>query len=396
MTKVDHAFTWFAIVAIFCAPLSKPGTNIALALLALTLPFISDLRARVNMQIRSPLVIGGVCLFSIYAVSALHSTIGAAPGLWGYRILFLVGVVALAFPTDALRQRAWLAFIAGSAILLSLSIASGFNLLPRVSTTAVGQFGFAKNYGQQGVIYIVAAAACVTLASVAKVTRYRFALWSLATLFTLATPLLLEGRMSWILMGIVAIALSILFLGTRRGLLVAFIATFALGSVAWLSPLHGSRWGATKNDVAAAVSGEVTNSWGVRAELIRIAPSVIATAPFFGHGLGSWNSEMRKVAPERMNPQIEHLTNPHQELLFIVAEQGLVGAIVYLAIAFLLIRCVFRMEGTAKPLYVALVIAYLGYGLFNAVLADFTHRHVFLLLLALIPLNLKRYENDQS
>jgi O-antigen ligase len=104
---------------------------------------------------------------------------------------------------------------------------------------------------------------------------------------------------------------------------------------------------------------------------------------------------MRAAAPDRMNPLIENLVSPHQEILFIAAEQGLLGAAVYLALAFLLIRCVVRMRGVAKPLYIALVVAYLGYGLFNAVLADFTHRHVFILLLALMPLNLRNYEIEK-
>jgi O-antigen ligase len=207
---------------------------------------------------------------------------------------------------------------------------------------------------------------------------------------------MLEGRMAWLVLGTVLLLLAVHFFGVKRGVLFAGFSAACLVTIAWLSPLHESRWAATKGDVEAAVSGEVRNSWGVRAELLRVAPQVIAQAPIFGHGIGSWNSQMRLVAPERMNPLIEDIVSPHQELLFIAAEQGFVGVVVYLAIAFLLIRCVLQMQGIAKPLYLALVVAYLGYGLFNTVLADFTHRHVFLLLLALMPLNLRQYDNEKA
>ncbi len=393
MIQADRALVGLALAALFCAPLSKPGTNIALGLLALTLPFASSVRERILLQLKSPLVLGGAALFVVYAVSALHSDSPSAVGnVWAYRTLLAFGFIALALPTDRQKLWGWYAFILGSATLFFLSLAHGYGALPRVSVTSVGQFGFSKHYGQQGLIYIVAAAACASFALIKTLPGYRNALWVLAALFALSTPLLLEGRMSWIVLAAVVFLLSIQFFGAKRGVTTAVLASIAVVAVAWLSPLNTSRWSATKGDVEAAVSGEVSHSWGVRAELLRIAPQVIAKAPLLGHGIGSWNAQMRAAAPDRMNPLIEHLVNPHQEVLFIAVEQGLLGALVYVLITVLLVRCVVRMTGVAKPLYLALIVAYLGYGLFNAVLADFTHRHVFLLLLALMPLNLRHYQ----
>jgi O-antigen ligase len=397
MTRIDRAMSWAALAALFCAPLSKPGTNIALALLALILPFASNLRERIVEQLKSPVVRAGAALFVVYALSALHAdSPRGSQNLWAYRTFLAFGFVALALPTDALRIRGWVAFISGSVTLLFLSVAHGYGLLPKASVTAIGQFGFSKDYGQQGLIYIVAAASCVSFALAHTWPQRRRWLCALAAVLALSTPLLLEGRMSWIVLGAVVLLLAVQFFGAMRGVAATSAAAVVVVAVAWMSPLNVSRWSATKGDVEAAVSGEVRNSWGVRAELLRIAPQVIATAPVFGHGMGSWNSQMRATAPERMNPLIEKLVNPHQEILFIAAEQGLIGVFVYLVVAFLLLRCVLRMRGVAKPLYLALVVTYLGYGLFNAVLADFTHRHVFLLLLALLPLNLCRYELDTT
>ncbi len=385
--------SWAALAALFCAPLSKPGTNIALALLVLMLPFASSLRERIVEQLKSPVVRAGALLFATYALSALHTDSPRdSLDIWAYRTLLAFGFIGLALPTNALRIRGWIAFVLGCATLLSLSIAHGYGLLPKVSVTAAGQFGFSKHYGQQGLVYIVAAATCVSFVMWQLLPRYRFWLFAAAAMFALSTPLLLEGRMSWIVLGAVILLLTVHFFGARRGVAATGVAIVIVVAVAWMSPLNESRWSATTGDVEAAVAGEARNSWGVRAELLRIAPQVIATAPVFGHGMGSWNSQMRATAPDRMNPLIEKLVNPHQEVLFIAAEQGLIGVFVYLFVAFLLIRCVIRMQGVAKPLYLALTVTYMVYGLFNAVLADFTHRHVFLLLLALLPLDLCRYE----
>lgn len=397
MNRVDIAIQWFALVALFCAPLSKPGTNIALGLLALLLPFASNIRERIATQFRSPLVQTAAFLFVVYALSALKSpNEDAASQLWAYRTLFAVGFVAIALPTDAMRIRAWVAFIVGVAILFFLSLLSGFGAIPKVSNTAIGQFSFAKHYGQQGLVYTVAAAACASFGLMKVLPRYRKLFAALGVAFVLATPLMLEGRTTWIVLAIVLFLLSIQFFGASRGAMIAAVATMIVSVIAWVSPLKNSRWLATKTDVAAAIAGDVSNSWGVRAELLRIAPKVIAEAPYFGHGIGTWNAQMNASAPERMNPLIEKLTNPHQELLFVAAEQGLLGVLVYLGIALLLIRCVCQMQGLARPLYVTLLATYLGYGLFNTVLADFTHRHVFLLLLAVMPLNLRSYESDKG
>jgi O-antigen ligase len=391
VTIGDRVLSWIAISAFFCAPLSKPGTNIALGLLVLAIPFASNWRQRLAVQVQSPVVIAGAAMFIVYAVSALHTN-ALTNSLWAYRTLFAIGLVALALPTDDFRLRAWSAFIAGSATLFFFSLAYGVGLVPRVSVTAIGQFGFAKHYGQQALIYITSGAACASFLLTGVYPRHRKHLMILTAAFALSTPLILEGRMSWIVLGGVVILLGVHFFGVRRGLLSGVCVLMGIIAVAWVSPLQSGRWSAAKDDVGAALSYEVRSSWGVRAELLRIAPLVIAKAPFFGHGLSTWNEQMKAVAPDRMNELIKDLVNPHQELLFIASEQGLFGAAVFLGIALLLVRCVVRMRGTAKPLYIALTVTYLGYGLFNAVLADFTHRHVFVLLLAAMPLNFRNYQ----
>lgn len=389
MTRFDRAAVWLALAAFFFAPLSKPGTNIALGLLVFFLPFVSNFRDRLRTQVSSPMVKAGALMFVAYAVSALHSD--SPQELWSYRTLLGLALIGVALPTDELRIRAWLAFMLGSGVLLVFSIASGFDLVPRASTTAIGQFGFSKHYGQQSLVYVVSAAACASFVFFNTFPRIRCHLMIATVLFALSTPLLLEGRMAWLVLAVVFASLSIYFFGSKRGVLLTLVAVLCLSSVAWLSPLRESRWRATTEDIQAAGAGEVSGSWGVRAELLRIAPLVVAKAPVFGHGLGSWNAQMRSVAPERMNPLIENLRNPHQEILFIAAEQGLIGVSIYGLFAFLLIRCVVRMRGLAKPLYVALLIAYLGNGLFNAVLSDATHRHAFLVLLAAVPVGLRSY-----
>lgn len=380
------AFT--ALLALFCAPLSKPGTSAALAMLALMVPFLTNSFARIREQLRSPLVLGGLILFAVFALSAAHAHAATRwTELWAYRTFFVFGFIGIALPTSALRTRGWHAFVAGSGVLLVASIVYGAGLVPRASSTTVGQFAFAKDYGQQALIYVIAGAASIAMGMAEPRRNVRTIWFVLATGFSIAIPLLLESRAAWVVLCLVYSVLAIQLFGAKRGGHYVFALTMALALLSWFSPLQQSRLNATKNDIAAVLAGETRDSWGVRAELLRTAPLVISRAPVLGHGIGSWNIAMRSVSPEKINPLLVHIVSPHQELLFIAAEQGVLGATIYVALCALLLRRILKISDPSRRLYVLLFTAYVTYASFNSVLADFTHRHVLLLLLALMPVN---------
>jgi O-antigen ligase len=78
--------------------------------------------------------------------------------------------------------------------------------------------------------------------------------------------------------------------------------------------------------------------------------------------------------------------HPHQEMLLILAEQGAVGLLVYLILLVALARYISRLDPPEQGIYASILLIYLVAGLANGLWADFTHRNVFVLLLACIPM----------
>jgi O-antigen ligase len=77
--------------------------------------------------------------------------------------------------------------------------------------------------------------------------------------------------------------------------------------------------------------------------------------------------------------------HPHQELLLILAEQGAIGLLVYLLLLIALARYIRRLDPIPRDIYTCILLIYLTAGLANGLWADFSHRHLFILLLACMP-----------
>jgi O-antigen ligase len=397
-TRHDQLLKWLAYGALFCAPLSKPGANVFIVATCLAVFFVANFRSRLFQVLRSPLAIACGLMCLAYVLSALHHPdLRTAHNLWGYRLFVLLPLVQIALPKDVDRVRALIAFVAGCLVLLVCSVLVGAGVAPKV-TSALGQFAFSKNYLQQGLAYISAGCIVAVLSFRSRDERKRWLGGYLAASLLAATVLLLEARTLWPVLAIALCVAAGSAWGLRKGAPIALSALVACVAVAWFSPLSESRWANTETDARAIIERDTQTSWGARAELIRLALPVIAAAPILGHGMGSWNTQMRAVAAQPMSPHLASLDNPHQEILYLAAEQGALGVAAYVAFVILLIRMIMRFTGAARTIFLVVVAVYVSAGLFNAVLADFTHRTVFLLLLTCVPTNLVSYrcENERG
>lgn len=78
--------------------------------------------------------------------------------------------------------------------------------------------------------------------------------------------------------------------------------------------------------------------------------------------------------------------HPHQEMLLIASEEGLLGLLIYLLLLAALLRHMLRLAPPERDIYVCIFLVYITAGLGNCLWADFSHRHLFILLLASMPL----------
>lgn len=137
-------------------------------------------------------------------------------------------------------------------------------------------------------------------------------------------------------------------------------------------------------------------SAGIRLELWKRTLPMVASAPLFGHGLHQWAPLYRHAIQDMPDRQGFLMGHPHQEMLLILAEQGIAGLMVYLLLLGALARYIARLAPPQRDVYVCVLVVYLVAGMANCLWADFTHRLTFILLFSCLPLVAQEMINPKA
>jgi O-antigen ligase len=113
-------------------------------------------------------------------------------------------------------------------------------------------------------------------------------------------------------------------------------------------------------------------SVGERFQLWKKSIQVFKESPIVGKGLGSWKIEVLKYGHKGLETEnnITFHQRPHNDFIWIAAEQGIVGLLVYLSVVilllFLLIKLILKSEYAHEKLFYFLALyAYSGYLIYS-------------------------------
>lgn len=155
---------------------------------------------------------------------------------------------------------------------------------------------------------------------------------------------------------------------------IGFVAGFAiLAAVAWPSAAYLQiRVKTFFDEVQAYHSGGAPTAAGERLEFWQKSIGFVRTAPIIGHGTGSIREQFRLSAVGRTGMAGEVSTNPHNQILAIGIQLGLVGMALLLAM-WVAHATLFRSAGLAAWVGLVVVVQNFISSLFNSHIADFTH-----------------------
>jgi O-antigen ligase len=388
---------WCAVASLFVVPLNKPATNVALILSLVFSLLGTDIRQRWLTAARHPVVLGALLWWLVLTLSALHTWYDTSvlPLTGSYTwVCWYPLVLGSLLPTAQWRQRALIAFALAMSMVLLISCGMDLGLIPQralnYSEPAMRNTVF-KEYTQQGLALLIFGSMALAVAVDTPSTR-RKAFFSAVALLALINivvmlgsrtadltlvPLLgywswrilAKGRMNW------------------RHTVAACSMMVAIPAAIWFMPPVRERLVVSiAHEVQLYAEQREPTSTGIRLELWRRSLPIIATAPVFGHGLHQWAPLYRQSIDGRPDFDAFLMGHPHQEMLLILAEQGAVGLLVYLLLLVALARYIRRLDPVPRDIYTCIVLIYLTAGLANGLWADFSHRHLFILLLACIPL----------
>lgn len=345
-------------------------------------------RADVSLRelAREPLArvfVAGFALLALAAFASAMSSDEAFDALLRYRELLLAVPMAALFRDARWRERALVAFGASGLLLVIVSTALWLELATSPRGASAGALVFRHGITHSTVIGTLAIVAWLQADSARdSVAKW---LWRLVSLWSAANVLLMvPGRTGYLIL-----AAGALLVGFRRakvrGVLVALLAAIAIAGLAYkASDTLQARVDAVFHEASRFADGSVEpTSTGARLLFWAGSLELVRKHPWFGTGLGSWQSRIagEMSVTERETVLLGH-AHPHNELLHVAVQTGLVGAALYLFGLVVLARRAWRLEGDAGLLGASLLAYFVG-SLVNAFLWDSVEGQLFTALAAL-------------
>ncbi|MBV8666775.1 MAG: O-antigen ligase family protein [Burkholderiaceae bacterium] len=390
-----EAGRWSVLLCLFSAPINKPATNVFIALALICALAGERLGARFQAAARQPVVIGAVVWLLAMTVSAAYAPEGRER--WqalhiGIALLYPL-IVAMLLETPQWRTRGMLAFGAAVTLILLISWGQFFGVVPQREIAAIDptyRYTVFHNYTQQGIVFLILGAMAAAFARTEQVQWRRLALWGIAAAVCINVIFLLQSRTSYLIVAPLLLFWAWRLAGGKhasgRQIVIGLAILAACAAAAMATPRFQQRLEQARQDVTRYADKREATSLGIRMELWRRTLPIIADAPLLGHGLGQWAPQFMAETKDFPDYDGFRMHHPHQEALLILSEQGVVGLAVFITLLVLLARQISLLALPHRDFYVSLLLIYVTASLANCLWADFTHRHVFIMLLACIPL----------
>jgi len=382
---------WCAVGAFLAVPVNKPSTNTLLALTLLFSLLGTDARERWACAWRNPIVKGFLLWGAVLLASALWS---AAPLGWpgSFVLVCFYPLILGSVLREEWGKRALAAFAVSVFVTMLVSYGMEAGLVPQRAIATVSpnmRDTVFKEYTQQGLSTLILGCMAIAWAAVERSKPRRIALLAVAMLAMANVALVLGSRTAHIalvpLLVYWAWRLSAPCRTYVRALLAAFSIVIVI-SLAFLSPIIKDRVvDALPAEAESYVESNTPTATGIRMQLWRRTLDIVAEAPVLGHGLNQWKPTYLRLMKSHGDREAFVAGHPHQEMLLILAEQGIVGLAIYLALLTALAQRVRRLPQPWRDIYACVLAIYLIAGLANCLWGDFTHRHTFVLLIACVP-----------
>lgn len=158
-----------------------------------------------------------------------------------------------------------------------------------------------------------------------------------------------------------------------KGAISLIFGCFVLAAAAWPSAsFMRQRVGSFFDEVRSYQPGGRATSAGERLVYWTKAVEFIRERPLFGYGTGSINQQYRRAVIGKTGMAAEISANPHNQILAVGIQIGLVGVVALLAM-WLAHLALFRSDSFAGWVGLVVVIQNMIGSLFNSHLFDFTH-----------------------
>ena len=368
---LEQAADWLAVGVAVSLPWSTSATGILVALwLLAVLPTLDVAAVRRELATAA----GGlpVLLWALAALGLLWADVSWRERIGGFDSFqrFLVIPLLLAqFRRSEFGFRVLFGFFL--SVLGVLLFSWALVLFPSLPWSSSAYGVPVKDYILQGEEFLICAVVLLRLAiDDGRAGRWRSVAWlmALAALFFANIAFVATGRTTLLVAPVLIVLLGWREFGLKGALAAAILFGVIGTGVALESPYLYERLKKSVEETEAPQTGMQSNSTHQHLELIKRSFSFVLTAPIVGHGTGSISEQYRNVA---VGDESRSLTNPHNQILAVAVQLGLVGVAVLVAMwaaHFML----FRGSSLTAWIGITIVTQNVVSSLFNSHLFDFT------------------------
>ncbi len=361
------------LVAVMVALFFSPPVTVLLelTLFALMLSF-GGLRARLWQVLRQPMGALALAFWLIVTVGLLYSVAPQAEAfnIWlsWRRVLLLVVGLALFDAARAKRQLAWTLVILAAACALASYAGVAFDFTYYKYEPGIT----VRNHATQGMFFAVAAFAAALLARFESAYAARVGLLIAAVLLVANSVFVTPGRSGHLVVAVLAAALVWGWPARaplRRAAWASGAMILALAVLA-SSPVVRQRLAQGIDEARMPSETAPQTSIGLRVAYARNTLDLLAERPLIGHGTGAFEAAYTRLVQGRPGLRGLPTHDPHNQFMKIVAEHGLIGLIVFLA----LLVAAFRQRGAPPPyrlLGLGVLAAWCATSLFNSHFSTF-------------------------
>jgi O-antigen ligase len=366
---------WLAVAVVATLPWSTSISLILIAAWALALlPSLDAAGLRREVETAAGGLPVLLCALAVLGMAwADVSWTTRIDGLGGFYRLLAIPLLLAQFRRSAHGARVLYGLLASGGVLLLLSFALA--LYPDLPWPAKGYGVPVRDYIFQSTLFLICAFALAGRACDALRAGERRAglcCGALAAAFFANIVFVATSRTV-----LVVTAVLVVLLGWRqfgwKGALVAALGGALLGGALWFgSPYLRARVLQAIDEVRAYDSSDAVTSSGLRLEFWKKSLGFVRAAPLLGHGTGTIADQFRRAAAGGTGAAGIASVNPHNQVLAVAIQLGLVGAAV-LAAMWLAHLALFRGSGLAAWIGAVVVVQNVVSSLANSHLFDFAH-----------------------
>jgi len=291
------------------------------------------LRGRLKGTLSQPMVRMTLVWAGMLLLAVLYSVTPSVTlySLGGWRKLLLLPMAAAVFDDEIWKRRLiW-------TLLLTVTLGVALSYFSWFSGVAIRKFppGIAiANHATQGMMFAVSLFVMAILARYTKTIPAGLG-WFLgsAGLTTIINLIYITPGRSGYLALLVLAVVAVFFLTPNRVRFVAVLATTLLvGALLFFSPVASQRIIQGVSEITNYQKSAELTSMGVRRHMWNNTLKMIGKRPLLGLGTGGFSEGYRQQVAGLTGWQGQPVDDCHNQYLRIVAEQGLVGLLVFLGL----------------------------------------------------------------